>query len=83
MKYISVKEFQKGVPRILYLDENFPLMVTRRGVDIAVLIKPDSYGRRKKGDNTKPVLAEGEDSPKGLEAKEEVREEEGDSSITG
>ena len=73
MKYISVKEFQKGVPRILYMEDAFPIMVQRRGVDIALLIKPDSYGKR----NLKGHLpSQGEDSDQGTTSNgEEVSEE--------
>lgn len=76
MKYISVKEFQKGVPRILYMEDAFPIMVQRRGVDIALLIKPDTYGKRnlkghlpsKGGDSEEKVASDGEEVS-------EVREE--------
>lgn len=59
MKYISVKDFQKSYPKILYTEGVLPVTITRKGVDIAVLTTVKEYG---KGNIKEHLSSEGEDS---------------------
>ena len=58
MKYISVRDFQRMIPGILY--DELPITITRRGSEVAMIVKPENFNQPKNKKKYEKGLEEGD-----------------------